>query len=207
MIPGFSNYNQEQTVIQTVNNVRNDLVTQINKSESGVNAHWYGISFEAKNAASPINPNSYHSFEMTPRDTAGALICPITIFSINTIPCSTSTYKKVTSKNYLKGVYLDKIIRIDSSGADIDTPSSIDVRFNQSPKSGQIALSTASDDSAISATVARVELIFKNGTHQRSLVIDGGNICDKGDVEENLKCGGVKTGGPRSGKVFVVNRE
>jgi prepilin-type N-terminal cleavage/methylation domain-containing protein len=208
IIPGYSNYNQEQTVVQSANIVRDELQSQMNKSDSGVNGHWFGISFRAKNSASDPDATSYKLFEMTPKAADNlTIICPITIFSINTAPCSEPQQKKLTQKNYMKGVYLDKIIRITKDGTDLDTPSFIDVRFNQSPKSGQIAISTISDDNTDAAKIARVELILKNNTHERSVVIDAGNICDKGIVLESNKCGGITTGGPRPGKIFIVNRE
>src|SRR5207253_300481 len=100
--------------------------------------------------------------------------------------------------------YLSKIIRISNDGKDIDTIALLDIRFNQSPNSNQVALSS---DNKNTPDVVRAELILKNGKYERSVVIDGGNICNVGEIDEPEKCNGSLIGGPRPGRVFIVNRQ
>ncbi|MDQ3239385.1 MAG: prepilin-type N-terminal cleavage/methylation domain-containing protein [bacterium] len=203
-IPPFTNLNKEQSVIQSINKIRSDLQLAMNNSSSGKNGHWYGLTFLTRDNRYSNYNNTYRTFEML-----NTTSCPITILSINSPPCSMVSNKKFIAKQYQSGVYLDQIKLYDNNGTHIDTVDSIDIRFNQSPNANQIVISSGNTETILQSTIARAELVYKfndkNNNHEKALVIDGGNICDKGIVPEPTKCGGDITGGPKAGRYFVVS--
>ncbi len=204
-IPAYRNFNEEQSVSLAANMVKDDIQFGINKSTSGFNAHWFGVTLNADTAAVPGPYTEYKNFEITPNNSSGIVVCPPIVISLSTAPCSSSVHKKETVKKYPTGVKLDKIILYDMEANAIDYPSFIDVRFNQSPQSGQIIISSEGTAPALRAKIARAELQYKNGTFQRSLVVDGGNVCD--DMQPNkTACNNDLTGGPKPSRVFVVEK-
>lgn len=204
-IPAYRNFNEEQSVNQAASKVKDDIQFGINKSAAGINAHWYGITFQADSAAAPLPFGKYSNIEVTPKSSSGDIVCPTNVPDLGTAPCSAAAFKKITDKQYPTGVKLDKIILYDQEANPIDYPSFIDVRFNQSPESGQIVIGSTTTNPSLVAKIARVELQFKNGTYQRSLVIDGGNICDETQVAP-ASCNNDLSGGPRPSRVFVVEK-
>ncbi len=204
-IPAYRNFNEEQSVNQAAIKVKDDIQFGINKSAAGINAHWYGITFQADSAAASLPFGKYSTIEITPKNSAGDVVCPTNIPDLTITPCSTAAFKKVNDKQYPSGVKLDKIILYDQEANPIDYPSFIDVRFNQSPKSGQIVVGSTTTNPSLVAKIARVELQFKNGAYQRSLVIDSGNICDETQAAP-ARCNNDLSGGPRSSRVFIVEK-
>jgi len=200
-LPSYSNYTARQGVGQTAQDVKNEIRFALNKSNSGLNSSWFGLSFASKESenlpgSSIIKSDSYISFEVTK-----PAQCPLTIESLDAVECTASQTKINFIKKYQPNVYLDKIVRIDSSGNEIGSVPYADVRFNRSPDTNQVALSFQTGNLP---NVYRVQLVFKNRSTQQSVVIDGGNICNMGEIEEIGKCGGNQTGGPRPGRAFIV---
>jgi prepilin-type N-terminal cleavage/methylation domain-containing protein len=203
-IPAYQNYIHEQSVIQTLNGIKTEMQTAMNKSSSGTNAHWYGLTFESATAVYANNNTAYNTFEILNTEE-----CPISISNINTPPCSNSSHKTIETKTFLTGVYLDHIWLYNNNGNHIDTVGSLDIRFNQSPNTNYIAFSSSTATPGFKADVVRSELVFKfnnaNNNHEKALVIDGGNICDQGTIIEPTKCSGDFSGGPKPGRFFIVN--
>ncbi|MDQ3098432.1 MAG: prepilin-type N-terminal cleavage/methylation domain-containing protein [bacterium] len=204
-IPAYRSFNAEETVKNTARMVKDDIQFGINKSTSGVNAHWFGLAVQANSSVTPLAFDSYTNFEITPRDSTAKVVCPPNIVELAINPCSTDTHKKSAIKKYPQGVKLETITLFDKEATPIDYPSFIDVRFNQSPKSGQIIISSPSTSRGVRAQIARAELVYQNGTYQTSLVIDGGNICDETQSDSGA-CNNNLSGGSKPGRVFIVER-
>lgn len=204
-IPAYRSFNQDQTTSQAAGMVKDDIQLGLNKSGVGFNGHWFGIHFEAKSAASDLNFDRYTFLEITPKDSSGKTICPPVVFSLTVPPCRNPAYKQETVKKYPAGVILDQITLFDNEANPIDAPSFIDVRFNQSPGSGQIIIGSTTTQKQYLSKIARAELIYKNGVIQKSLVIDGGNICDLSQEAPSV-CDNDLSGGPKPSRVFIVER-
>lgn len=204
-LPSFRNFNQEKSLSNSINMVKDDIQFGINKSSSGVNGKWYGIAFESDSSSKPLNYTFYTNFEIIARNENNEVVCSPNIFDISKLPCSDPYHQQKKERKYSSGVKLDKIVLFDKEANPIDYPSFIDVRFNQSPNSGQIIIGSTSTNSDLQAQIARAELIYRNENYERSLVIDGGNICDSSQVDTSA-CNSNLTGGPKPGRVFIVER-
>jgi prepilin-type N-terminal cleavage/methylation domain-containing protein len=204
-IPAYRNFSEEQSVNNAARMVKDDIQFGLNKSASGINAHWYGLKVQANSAATPLFYDSYSTFEISPRDADKKVVCSPNLFDLTTPPCATNNFRKEVTKKYPTGVTLDTITLFDKEANAIDYPSFIDVRFNQSPRSGQIIIGSPLTSSTLQYQIARAELVYKNGTFQRSLVIDGGNICDETQLDK-AACDNNLTGGSKPSRVFIVER-
>jgi prepilin-type N-terminal cleavage/methylation domain-containing protein len=200
-IPSYSNYTGIQSVSQTAEDVKNEVRFSLNKSYSGLNDSWYGIAFSSVEGDNLASPNNINSDEFSNFEINDHVQCPLTLENLNTFPCNDSSVRTSTVKKYKQNVVLDKIIRINDQGVEVDSVPFAEIRFNRSPDANQVAFSFPTGNLP---NIQRIELVFKNRQSQQSLVVDGGNICNIGEIVEIGKCGGNQTGGPRPGRVFRV---